>query len=308
MADIELHIEKQVLVVQGPMGTMLLSMGFEGCLPFLNLTEPESVEDLHRRYREAGADCAVTNTFLATPHRLAEYGLEAHAGQINTVGVRLARRAGFSHVLGAIGPCGLEVEPGSGWAALKAQGVTVDDALVAAGGTPLYSEAVQQYAMAAEALAQGKPDGLLIEGFVSMDDALAALEGARGATSLPIFVNMVFPADEKASVCASVAQALVEGGAFSVGCNCMEIDASVRAIEAMRSAVTVPLMARPSAGLPVENAEGQLVWPVGPEGFSEASLRLLRAGASLIGSCCGATPACTGAIYATVGGTELPEV
>lgn len=109
MADIDLRMETQVIVVQGAMGTMLLGMGFEGCLPFLNLTEPETVEDLHRRYREAGADCAVTNTFLATPDRLAAYGLEAQAEQINRVGVRLARRAGFPHVLGSIGPCAIQV-------------------------------------------------------------------------------------------------------------------------------------------------------------------------------------------------------
>lgn len=305
MADIELRIEKQVVVVQGAMGTMLTEMGFDGCLPFLNLTEPETVEDLHRRYREAGADCAVTNTFLATTHRLAEYGLAEHADQINAIGVRLARRAGFAHVLGAIGPCGIEVETGSGLAALK--GSSADDALVASGEAPGYAAAVEQYAAAAAALAQGKPDGLLIESFVDLDDALAAIEGARRSTSLPLFVNMVFATDAAADDIAQVARTLQEAGAFSVGCNCMDPDASVRAIEAMRPAVRGPLMARPSAGVPVENTNGQLVWPVGPEGFSEAAVRLLRAGAGVIGSCCGSTPACTGAIYATVGGLEIPE-
>ena len=305
MADIELRIEKQVVVVQGAMGTMLMEMGFEGCLPFLNLTEPETVEDLHRRYREAGADCAVTNTFLATPHRLADYGLAEHAAQINTVGVRLARRAGFSHVLGSIGPCGIEVEAGSGLAALK--GSSAEDALVAAGETPGYAAAVEQYAAAAAALAPGQPDGLRIASVVDLDDALAAVEGARRSTSLPLFVNMVFAADAPSDEIAQAARTLEEAGAFSVGCNCADPDATVRAIEAMRPAVRVPLMARPSAGTPVEGADGKLVWPVGPEGFSDAAVRLLRAGASIIGSCCGSTPTCTSAIYATVGGLEIPE-
>lgn len=190
-------------------------------------------------------------------------------------------------------------------AALKAQGILVDESLAAAGETPGYAAAVDQYAAAAAALALGEPDGLLVESFSSIDDVLAAVEGARRACSLPVVVTMTFAAGPVAP--AEAARLLVQAGAAAVGCNCMDVDAGVRVIEEMRPAVQVPLVARPSAGIPVEGADGQLVWPLGPEDFAEASVRLLKAGASVIGSCCGSTPACTGAIFATVGGLELPE-
>lgn len=310
MADIELRMEQQVIVVQGAMGTMLLDMGFEGCLPFLNLTEPETIEELHRRYRAAGADCAVTNAFLATPSRLAEFGLAEHMAQINKVAVRLARRAGFPHVLGSIGPCGLSVEPGSGLAALRAQGIAADEALTSAGEPPIFAAAVEEYAAAAAALSQGKPDGLLLESFVSLDDALAALIGARRATGLPVFVNMTFStASESATPVdpAFAARTLVKGGAVSVGCNCMDIASSVRAAREMRSAVDVPLLVRPSAGYPERAADGSMRWPAGPDEFAQGVVELVRAGAYLVGSCCGSTPVCTGAIYAEVGGLEIPD-
>ena len=195
MADIEVRMKTQVVIVQGAMGTMLGSMGFDGCLPFLNLTEPETVEDLHRRYRDAGADCAVTNTFLATPDRLEEYGLADHMAKINEVGVRLAKRAGFPHVLGAIGPCLVEVEPGAALAVLKARRLNATEAMTAEGPAPSYAAAVEQYAAQATALASAGPDALLVESFVRLDDALAAIDGVRRVTDLPVIATMALTAD-----------------------------------------------------------------------------------------------------------------
>lgn len=305
MADIEVRMKTQVVIVQGAMGTMLGSMGFDGCLPFLNLTEPETVEDLHRRYRDAGADCAVTNTFLATPDRLEEYGLADHMAKINEVGVRLAKRAGFPHVLGAIGPCLVEVEPGAALAVLKARRLNATEAMTAEGAAPSYAAAVEQYAAQATALASAGPDALLVESFVRLDDALAAIDGVRRVTDLPVIATMALTADCLVDP-ADAAQALVEMGACAVGCNCMDVDATLAALASMRPAVAVPLVARPSAGNPVENAGGGLIWPLGPDGFAEAAVEELRTGATVLGSCCGSTPACTGAIYAAVGGLELP--
>ncbi len=305
MADIEVRMDSQVVVVQGAMGTMLLSMGFEDCLPFLNLTEPETVEDLHRRYRVAGADCAVTNTFLATADRLEEHGLAAHMAKINEVGVRLARRAGFPHVLGSIGPCCIEAEEGAGMAALKAQHMNAKDALTAEGPAPRYAAAVEQYAAQAAALGSASPDAVLVEGFVRLDDALAAVEGARRATDLPVIATMAFAGDGGTDP-AAAARALVEMGACAVGCGCMDVDATLTCLTDMRRAVPVPLVARPNAGVPTDGAEGVPVWPLGPDDFARAAVEELKAGATVLGSCCGSTPACTGAIYAAVGGLELP--
>jgi len=307
MPNIELRLGNDVLVIQGPMGTMLESQGFEGCLPFLNLTEPESVEELHRRYRAAGADCAVTNTFMATSSRLAEHGLAAHTAQINAQGVRIARSVGFPHVLASVGPCGIDVEPGSGEAALRAQAPQVDESHLAQPAAPGYAVAVEQYAEQVGALASAGPDAILLETFTSLDDVLAAVEGARSATDLPVIACMSFAAGDESPTPAQAARALTQAGVAALGCNCIDVAACVAALNEMREATNLPLVASPHAGIPVQNPKTGLTWPMRPQDFADASVELLRAGARLIGSCCGSTPACTGAIFATVGGLVFPE-
>lgn len=307
MPGITDRLGSEVLVVQGAVGTYLESRGFEGCFPSLNLEEPEAIEDLHRLYRLAGADCAVTNTFLATSSRLADDRMAAYTQQINEAGVRLARAAEYPHVLAAMGPAGIEVEPGSGMAVLqgKLEAGEQGDVARAEGPALGYACAREQYLEQAAALASADPDAILLQTFTSLDDALAAVDAAREACDLPVFVCMTF-AGGNAPDPAACAKALEAAGAAAVGCNCMDVDATVTALEAMRGACSLPLVAMPSAGVPREVA-GRKLWPLDADGFAAASLRLLRAGARVIGSCCGSTPACTGAIYATVGGVEFPR-
>ena len=348
MADIALRLGKDVLVTQGPMGTQLVAQGFDydTPLPLLNLTEPEAVEELHRLYRAAGADCAITNTFMATSGNLARHGLAGEVARINEAGVRIARAQGFPHVLASVGPCGVAVEPGSGLAVLRGAEADASDEARTAGEWPAgYGAAVELYAEQIAALAAGDPDALLLETFTSLDDALAAVDAAKRTCDLPVIVSMVFPegaagcvgrggesgatAAEKAArtsagcggesgaeaqangtipACATpeeAARALAQAGAAAVGCNCMSVDACVNVIERMRGACNLPLIARPSAGIPVKLPDGSLRWPPGPDDFAAASVRLLRAGARILGCCCGGTPAATGAIYAAVGGLQL---
>jgi methionine synthase I (cobalamin-dependent) len=258
-----LHARTTVLVVQGPIESALADEGFEGYLPLLNLTEPETVEELHKRFRAAGADVAVANTRGADPAGLAAENLSPHGAQINAEGVRLARAAGFAHVLGAVAPCGANPEP--------------------------YAQQVAELAAAA-------PDGVLLGGFSQLDEALAALEGARrAAADLPALVTLTFAADADPAGCAEAASRLVEAGAAAVGCADMPTDAAAAALEAMSSAVDVPLVALACA-------------PAGaaPDAYANLAVRLLRAGARVLGAGRGASVACTGALYATVGGVPIP--
>ena len=328
VADIVLRLGKDVLVTQGPVGTQLMAQGFDldTPLPLLNLAEPEVVEELHRLYRAAGADCAITNTFMATSGNLAQYGLAGEVARINEAGVRIARAQGFPHVLASVGPCGAAVEPGSGACVLRGMQTDAPDGPRTAGEWPAgYGAAVELYAEQIAALVAGDPDALLLETFTSLDDALAAVDAAKRTCDLPVIVSMVFPeeAGEEAgaeqpagaptdapsapgsTTPEEAARALAQAGAAAVGCNCMSVDACVDTIERMRGACDLPPIARPNAGIPTERPDGSLRWPLGPDDFSAASVRLLRAGARILGCCCGGTPAATGAIYATVGGLQL---
>lgn len=312
VADIALRLGKDVLVTQGPMGTQLMAQGFDydTPLPLLNVTEPEAIEELHRLYRAAGADCAITNTFMATSANLARFGLSGAVADINEAGVRIARAQGFPHVLASVGPCGVEVEAGSGLAALRGAQAESQDGARVAGNPPVgYSSAVELYAEQMAALASGDPDALLLETFTSLDDLLAAVEAARRTCDAPVIASMAFLDSTAGTAQASpeeAARALAQAGVAAVGCNCMGVDACVDTIERMRAACDLPLIARPSAGKPVASPDGSLRWPLGPRDFADASVRLLKAGARIIGCCCGGTPAATGAIYATVGGLQMP--
>lgn len=312
VADIALRLGKDVLVTQGPMGTQLMAQGFDEDtpLPMLNLTEPEIVEELHRIYRAAGADCAITNTFMATSANLAKHGLAGSVARINEEGVRLARAQGFPHVLASVGPCGMQVEPGSGLAALRASGATgstgveAGEAQTASGWPAGYGAAIEQYAEQIAALVAGDPDALLLETFTNLDDLLAAVEAARRTCDLPVIASMAFCEGTVVTPEAAVT-ALEQAGVAAAGCNCMGIDACVDVIERMHRACDLPLIARPSAGIPTKQPDGSLRWPSDADDFAAASVRLLRAGARIIGCCCGGTPAATGAIYATVGGLQM---
>lgn len=315
MADIMQRLGSDVLVTQGPMGTQLMAQGFEWDLPLplLNLTEPEVVENLHRLYRAAGADCAITNTFMATSSQLARHGLEGNAVAINVAGVRLAREQEFPHVLASVGPCGIDVEPGSGVASLRGREGDADDARSAGDSPERYGAAVEQYAEQIAALASGDPDAILLETFTSLDDILTAVEAAQKTCDLPILASMSFvdtadgQTQDDALTPAQAAEILQKAGVAAVGCNCMGVDETVAAIEQMRAACDLPLIARPSAGTPETLPDGTPRWPLGPDDFVDISIRLLRAGARVIGTCCGGTPSCTGAIYATVGGVVFPD-
>ena len=307
MPGIRERLGSDVLVVQGAVGTYLGQRGFEGSMCALNLEEPDAVEQMHRLYRVAGADCAVTNTFLATSNLLAAEGLAAQTQAINMEGVRLARAAEFPHVLAAMGPCGVAVEPGSGVAALEARESGGERAGQAqAQAVPEgYACARELYLEQASALAAAAPDAILLETFTSLDDALAALDAAHEACDLPVFacMSLVGPAAPDAAECARVFE---RAGADAVGVNCMDAQASEQAVAAMRAACGLPLMARPSAGTPVSTPRGP-VWRTNPDEFAGVAQRLVAAGANVVGTCCGTAPAHTAAVYAAVGGMEAPQ-
>ncbi len=307
MPGIRERLGSDVLVVQGAVGTYLAQRGFEGSMCALNLEEPDAVEQMHRLYRVAGADCAVSNTFLATSNLLAAEGLAAQTQAINMEGVRLARAAEFPHVLAAMGPCGVAPEPGSGLAALEerlASGERAGQAH-AQGAAEGYACARELYLEQAAALAAAAPDAILLETFTSLDDALAALDAALEACDLPVFACMSL-VGAQATDPAECARALERAGAAAVGVNCMDAQASEQAVRAMHAACGLPIVALPSAGIPVSTPRGP-VWRTNPDEFAQVAQRLVAAGASVVGTCCGTTPAHTAAVYAAVGGMEMPQ-
>ncbi len=292
MPDIMQRIGTRVLVVEGAMGTMLQRADIppEQCPEQLNVTAPEIVEAVHRDYSLAGADCSVTNTFGGTRVKLDEYGLGDMVRELNLEGVRLARRAGAPHVLADVGPTGLLMEP--------LGGATFDEV------SALFAEQV-------EALAAGEPDAVLIETMTDIAEARCALLAARSVTDLPVFVTVTFDADGRMELSGTPPEAaaviLEACGASVVGINCgLGPERMEPLVSSMASATALPVLVQPNAGIP-RLEDGRTLFPGTADEMGRYAARFVAAGAALVGSCCGSTPAFTGAISDLARGVPLEE-
>jgi 5-methyltetrahydrofolate--homocysteine methyltransferase len=285
----ELLQERRVLVADGATGTSYQERGLEiGEAPEEWLFKsPERVIELHRAFVEAGADLLLTDTFGATPLRLQHTSLAGRVHDVNVRAVELAREAAGNHVLvaGSMGPTGHLFEPLG----------------------PLTSaECVENYAEQAGALSAGDADLLLLETFFSIDEALAAIEGARRASDLPLVVTFSFDQGTRTMMGhspADVVEAIVPLGVTAIGANCGKSlpDADVVAAEFVDLAGDVPVWIKPNAGVP-KIVGDQVVYEAGPTMLAAHVRRYVEQGARIVGGCCGSTPEHVAAIARAVTG------
>lgn len=281
MPDIDVRLGRDVLVIDGAMGTMLQRAGVpsEQCNEQLNLIEPDIVLDIHRNYVLAGADCVSTNTFGGTRVKLAEYGLAGDMEEINRAGVRIARASGAQHVLADVGPTGLVLEPV---------------------GTARFDEVYREFYDQVVALASAGPDAIIIETMTDIAEARCAVLAARAACDLPVLVSVSFGLAGRMDLSGTdpetAAVVLEAAGASAVGMNCgLGPEQMLPLVERMAAATTLPIIVQPNAGLP-RMVDGRTVYPGTDVEMAGYAARFVDAGASLVGSCCGSTPAFTGAI------------
>jgi len=281
MPDIRMRLGSEVLVVDGAFGTMLerYQVPPEQSPAQLNATAPEMIEDIHRNYRLAGADCVTTNTFGANRVKLAEYGLEDQVELLNRAGVKAARASGAPHVLGDIGPTGLVLGPL---------------------GDAAFDHLFEVFAEQASILASEKVDAIIVETMTDIAEARCAVLAARSVCDLPVFATCTFGLSGRMDLSgtdpATAAVVLEAVGAEAVGLNCgLGPEQMLPLVQQMAEATALPLIVQPNAGLP-RAEHGQTVFPGTADEMGEYAARFVEAGASLVGSCCGSTPAFTGAI------------
>ncbi len=295
------RLKQGPLLFDGAMGTLLHSRGadLERCFDELNLTRPSMVAEVHQAYIEAGAQVIETNTFGANIFKLSEHGLEDRVAEINRAGVELARRAvdeareaGFQTALqgvlvaGAVGPSGRHMAP---------LGRLQPEAARAA-----FREQVT-------ALAEAGVDLLIFETFSDLDEMGEAVRAAREVCTLPVIAQMTFTEDIRTPLGHTpeqVVEVLRDLGVEVIGVNCSVGPALVlRVVQLMRQALGpqngIPLSAQPNAGWPTRTGE-RLMYPATPDYFGEYASALVEAGATLVGGCCGTTPAHVAAMRATL--------
>lgn len=272
------RLRREVVVADGAMGTMFYRSGLplDTCYEALNLERPELVKTVHRQYVVAGAELIETNTFGANARRLEPHGLERRVAEICERGAVLARAVAGDRVpvAGAVGPLGRRP------------------------GEELPADAEAIFAEPIEALAAAGVDLLLLETFLDLEELRAAVAAARRLTDLPIvaqFAVMQGGRTPRGVALADAARLALELGCEAFGANCGKGPREVvQAVEELvrhgLPAEEMILTAFPNAGQP-EMVGGRYIYVTTPEYMAGAAQRLVAAGVSLVGGCCGTTPA-----------------
>ncbi len=271
----------EILLADGAMGTMLFEKGIHAgmCLESLNLTNQEILQEIALVYLEAGADIIQTNTFGGSPMKLAEYGLDDKTEEININAVEIVRKAigNKAYISASCGPSGKILQP-------------LGDA-----DPEQISEGFKRQVMA---LLDARVDLICIETMTDLREAVVAVEAVRSINSrIPIISTMTFEETPggfftiMGNSIEAVEKGLREAGADILGSNCGNgVENMVKIAREFKKVSKSPLVIRSNAGMP-EVKDGKLVYPETPEFFSSKVPEFLEAGVSIIGGCCGTTPA-----------------
>jgi 5-methyltetrahydrofolate--homocysteine methyltransferase len=243
---------------------------------WLNLLSPEAVRACHDAYIRAGSEVIQTNTFNGNRIRLEQHGLGADVQEVNRAGARIAREAagGGVAVAGSMGPTGK---------LLVMNEITVE-------------EIGQAFAEQAVALEDGGVDFFHIETMADMGEAVAAVEGIRSVSQLPIALTMSFDSGNRTKglrtmMGVSATELVQKGnelGLFAVGANCGRgLDGYQQVIEQLAASSPRPaLIAKMNAGIP-RLETGRLVYDTTADEVAAYARWCMDAGVELIGLCCG---------------------
>ncbi|MEU0354163.1 methionine synthase [Streptomyces cyaneofuscatus] len=301
----------RVVVADGAMGTMLQAQdptledfeNLEGCNEILNITRPDIVRSVHEEYFAVGVDCVETNTFGANHSAANEYEIADRIFELSESGARIAREVADEFgakdgrqrwVFGSIGP-------GTKLPSL---------------GHITYDVLRDGYQQNAEGLLAGGSDALIVETTQDLLQTKSSIIGARRAMEalgidVPLVCSLAFETTGVMLLGSEIGAALTALeplGIDFIGLNCSTgPDEMSEHLRYLARHSRTPLMCMPNAGLPVLTKDGAH-FPLGPDGLADSQETFVRDyGLSLIGGCCGTTPAHMKAVVDRVRGLTPPE-
>ncbi|WP_027296633.1 homocysteine S-methyltransferase family protein [Robinsoniella sp. KNHs210] len=268
---------RETIILDGATGSNLIKAGLGRgvCTEQWILEHPQVLIDLQRAYVDAGSNIVYAPTFAANRMNLKYYGLDENIRQMNHDLVRLSKEAvqGRAYVAGDL---------------------TTSGKIIGASGEVTYESLLEMYKEQIIYLVEAGVDLLVAETMISIDETLAVLDAAAEVCDLPVMCSMTLEAD--GSVFAGgtawdAVESLQEMGASAVGLNCsVGPDQLESVVASMKRVASVPIMAKPNAGMPTITETGEAIYNMNAEDFAKHMMVLVKAGAGIVGGCCGTTP------------------
>ncbi len=273
-------VEKKagIVVLDGATGSNLMKAGMPAgvCPEQWILENPRVLIDLQKQYVEAGSDVVYAPTFTTNRIKLLEYGLADRQKEMIQALVDLSKQA-------------------TGAKALVAGDITMTGEQLAPIGKLPLEELIDVYKEQIQYMVEAGVDLLVVETMMSLAECRAAVIAAKEVCDLPVLVTLTFEENGRtlfgtdARTAAIVLESL---GVAAIGVNCSTGPAKMAEIVSEMAEVTeIPVIAKPNAGLPQVDALGNTVYTMSPEEFAEEMAVLVEQGASILGGCCGTTPA-----------------
>ena len=278
------------ILLDGATGTQLQARGMPpgACTEQWVLEHPEVMLEIEREYVEAGSRVLLAPTFAANRVKLEQHGIKGQVADYNRRLAALARQGagGKALVAGDIAPTGLFIAPF---------------------GESSFEELVEIYAEQAGAL-KDEVDLFMLETTMTMPEARAAVLAIRSVTGKPVWASFTCDENGRTLSGTDVLAALIvmQGmGVSAFGLNCSTgPDAMLEQLRRLTPYATVPLIAKPNAGLP-RMVDGKTVFDCPPEEFASYVPALAEAGVRIFGGCCGTTPAHIAALREAVAGVDF---
>ena len=269
--------KKHIRLMDGATGSNLMKAGMPRgvCTEQWVLEHPDAILALQGAYKAAGSDMVYAPTFCANRIALSGYGLQDDVSRMNRELVALSKKAVGSGVLvaGDMTTTGKPADP--------------ED-------SDGYQQLLDAYREQAEALISGGADLIGVETMMGVNECVAAIEAIRSLGDIAVICTLSVQSDGKCYFDGSVfeaAEILEALGADAIGVNCSTgPDQLESVIRTLKNTCTLPIIAKPNAGMPKISDSGEAVYSMEAGEFAQHMERLVEAGASLIGGCCGTTP------------------
>lgn len=271
-------LNQGIFILDGATGSNLRNFGMPAgvCTELWVNEHPEVLAALQSAYVDAGSMAVYAPTFTANRIALKNLGLESELKRLNMENVKISKDA-------------------VGDRALVAGNLTTTGQPLAPYGVLTYEKLLENYKEQIGCLCEAGVDYLAAETLLSLDEAMVICDAAADAGNIPLTVSFTCESDGSLYFGGSVTEAAValqEMGAEAVGVNCsVGPDQLTAIVKNLKNNLHIPVLVKPNAGIPVIDAKGQAHYNMNEAAFAGCMLELKNAGASVLGGCCGTTPA-----------------